>query len=349
MTTQKQGLKVALVGATGAVGTEFLRLFDQLTFPLDQLVPLASKASVGKRLVCLGKQWPVAELTKDSFQGIDLAFFSAGAARSLEFAPHAVKAGALVVDNSSAFRMDPKVPLVVPEVNPADIFDHQGIIANPNCSTIQMVVALKPLMDFSPIEQVRVATYQAVSGTGAKALEELTKQAKAYVQGQKIEASVYPAQILFNAIPQVDVFLEDGYTKEEMKMVLETQKIMHRPSMKISATCVRVPVMRSHSEAIWLTTEKPISVDQAKELFEKADGVKVIDRHQPGAYPMPLYAEGSFLTYVGRIRKDLVDPRGLTFWCVADQLLKGAAWNALQIGAHYFKIPLAAKDRVDLT
>jgi len=342
---KKSNLTVALVGATGAVGQELIQLFDQFQFPIQTLIPLASKNSVGKKIRCLGKDWPVQELTHHSFSKVDLAFFSAGASRSLEFAPLAVQQGAVVIDNSSAFRMDKKVPLVVPEVNPDDIFQHQGIIANPNCSTIQMVVALQPLHQESPIQEIRVATYQAVSGTGAKAIEELLNQTQQYVEKKEVLSSVYPAQILFNAIPHVDVFLENAYTKEEMKMVLETQKIMHAPNLKISATCVRIPVLRSHSEVIWVQTEKKIGVQKAIGLWNQAPGIKIVNQPEPGGYPMPLYAQGTFETYVGRIREDLVDPKSLTFWCVADQLLKGAAWNALQIAGHLVGFPLSLKQK----
>ena len=324
-------MKVAIAGATGAVGIEILTLLSERNFPVTELVLLASKRSVGKTLTFKGKEVSVTELTHDAFTGVDVAFFSAGGDRSLEFCPSAAKAGAVVIDNSSAFRMNDDTPLVVPEVNSEAARTHKGIIANPNCTTIQMLVALKPLHDFSPIKKVHVATYQSVSGSGAAALEELETQAKAFAAGEKPEVSVYPEQILFNVIPQVDVFLENGYTKEEMKMVNETKKILGDPNLLVSATCVRVPVQRAHSEAIWVETEEKITVEKAKELFANAENLTVIDRPEPGGYPMPLTAIRTQETFVGRIREDLTNEKGLAFWVVADQLYKGAALNAIQI------------------
>ncbi len=322
---------VAIAGATGAVGAEFLKLLEARNFPMKSLRLLASARSVGKRIEFMGESLQVEELTPHSFKGIDLAFFSAGGGRSKQFAPHAVKSGAVVVDNSSAFRMDEKVPLVVPEINPREAFRHQGIIANPNCSTIQMVVALNPLHQEANIRRVIVSTYQAVSGAGAKAMEELQNQLRSWAVGEPMKVDAFPAQIAFNLFPHIDVFQENGYTKEEMKMVDETRKIMDSPEMNISATCVRVPVLRAHSEAIWVETEKKLSVEKARQLFEQADGIVVHDEHAAGGYPMPWDVTETFDTYVGRIRSDLSHPNGLTFWVVADQLYKGAALNAIQI------------------
>ncbi len=324
-------MKIAIAGATGAVGAEFIELLERRNFPVTSLRLLASAQSAGKKLKFKGREIIVEELTHDSFKGVELAFFSAGAERSKEFASAAAQAGALVIDNSSAFRMDAEIPLVVPEVNPEAALTHQGIIANPNCTTIQMVVALQPIHDFSPIERVVVATYQSVSGSGAKAVEELKAQTKAFATGKEEKAEVYPAPILLNVIPQVDVFLEGGYTKEEMKMVHETRKIMSIPGLKVSATCVRVPVLRAHSEAIWIETKDKVTAGKAKELWALAPGVTVIDEQKKGGYPMPRLASKTYDTFVGRIREDLSHPRGLAFWVVADQLWKGAALNAIQI------------------
>ena len=279
-----------------------------------------------------GEALPVEELTPDSFSGVDIAFFSAGGDRSKEFAPHAVEAGAVVIDNSSAFRMDPDVPLVVPEINPDEAFKHQGIIANPNCSTIQMVVALHPLHQAAGLKRVIVSTYQAVSGAGAKGMEELQQQVRAWAQGEPMQTEAFPAQIAFNLFPHIDVFQENGYTKEEMKMVLETQKIMSLPDLPVSATCVRVPVFRAHSEAVWIETERSLTPQQAREALQAAPGIQVVDEPRAGGYPMPWDVAETFDTFVGRIRTDLSHPNGLTFWVVADQLYKGAALNAIQIG-----------------
>ena len=322
---------VAIVGATGAVGTEFLKLLEARKFPMKSLRLFASARSAGTELRFSGETLKVEELTSKSFQGIDLAFFSAGGARSKEYAPHAVDSGAVVIDNSSAFRMDEKVPLVVPEINPEAAFQHQGLIANPNCSTIQMVVALNPIHKAANIQRVVVSTYQAVSGGGATAMEELKKQIRAWAKNEPMDQDVFPAQIAFNLFPHIDVFQENGYTKEEMKMVDETRKIMNAPEMKISATCVRVPVLRAHSEAIWVETEKPMTESEARELFEKEPGIVVKDHRENGGYPTPWEVTETQETYVGRIRKDISHPNGLTFWVVADQLYKGAALNAIQI------------------
>ncbi len=322
---------VAIVGATGAVGVEFLKLLEARNFPIDNLKLLASARSVGKKLEFRGEQITVEELTSKSFQGIDLAFFSAGRTRSKEFVPHAVDAGTVVIDNSSAFRMDPDVPLVVPEINPQTAFKHKGIIANPNCSTIQMVVALNPLHQAATIKRVVVSTYQSTSGAGAKGMNELINQTRAWANNEPLEVSAFPVQIVFNLFPHVDIFLENGYTKEEMKMVNETQKIMDAPDMGISATCVRVPVLRAHSEAVWIETEQKLSPEEAREILKKAPGIIVKDELINGGYPTPWDANETFEIYVGRIREDFSHPKGLTFWVVADQLYKGAVLNSIQI------------------
>ena len=322
---------VAIAGATGAVGTEFLKLLEARNFPMKSLRLLASSRSAGSKLKFRGENLEVEELTPKSFKGIDIAFFSAGGSRSKEFAPHAVDSGAVVIDNSSAFRMDEKVPLVVPEINPKQAFEHQGLIANPNCSTIQMVVALNPIHRAANIHRVVVSTYQAVSGAGASAMEELKQQLRAWANDEPMKQEVFPTQIAFNLFPHIDVFQDNGYTKEEMKMVHETRKIMNAPNMQISATCVRVPVLRAHSEAVWVETEKPLSESEARELFEKEPGIVVQDERESGGYPTPWHITETQETYVGRIRKDISHPNGLTFWVVADQLYKGAALNAIQI------------------
>ncbi len=322
---------VAIAGATGAVGTEFLKLLEARDFPMKSLRLLASSRSAGSKLNFRGENLEVEELTPKSFKGIDIAFFSAGGSRSKEFAPHAVDSGAVVIDNSSAFRMDEKVPLVVPEINPKQAFEHQGLIANPNCSTIQMVVALNPIHRAANIQRVVVSTYQAVSGAGASAMEELKQQLRAWANDEPMKQEVFPTQIAFNLFPHIDVFQDNGYTKEEMKMVHETRKIMNAPNMQISATCVRVPVLRAHSEAVWVETEKPLSESKARELFEKEPGIVVQDERESGGYPTPWHITETQETYVGRIRKDISHPNGLTFWVVADQLYKGAALNAIQI------------------
>ena len=322
---------VAIAGATGAVGTEFLKLLEARDFPMKSLRLLASSRSAGSKLKFRGENLEVEELTPKSFKGIDIAFFSAGGSRSKEFAPHAVNSGAVVIDNSSAFRMDEKVPLVVPEINPKQAFEHQGLIANPNCSTIQMVVALNPIHRAANIQRVVVSTYQAVSGAGASAMEELKQQLRAWANDEPMKQEVFPTQIAFNLFPHIDVFQDNGYTKEEMKMVHETRKIMNAPNMQISATCVRVPVLRAHSQAVWVETEKPLSESEARERFEKERGFVVQDERESGGYPTPWHITETQETYVGRIRKDISHPNGLTFWVVADQLYKGAALNAIQI------------------
>ncbi len=323
---------VAIVGATGVVGKEMRKVLEQRDFPINKLKLLASAKSAGRRLTFKRTGVTVEKLTKDSFRGVDIALFSAGASVSKEFAPHAVKAGAIVIDNSSAFRMDENVPLVVPEVNPNDINSHSGIIANPNCSTIQMVVVLKPLYDKSRIKRIVVSTYQAVSGTGKDAVEELLSQSGRVLSGErKVEANVYPYQIAFNLLPQIDVFIENGYTKEEMKMVNETRKIMGDSEIGISATCVRVPILVSHSEAVNIETEKKITLSEVRKILGNAPGVKVIDDPEKCVYPMPVFAAGTDACYVGRIREDKSVENGLNLWVVSDNLRKGAALNAVQI------------------
>ena len=327
------GFNIAIVGATGLVGREFLKVLEQRTFPLDNLRLYASDRSAGKKLTCAGQELQVAETTEDSFQGVDIALFSAGADISLRFSPIATKAGAVVIDNSSAFRMDPQVPLVVPEVNPQDIRSHRGIIANPNCSTIQMVVALNPLHQVSPIKRILVSTYQAVSGTGSGAMEELRQQTAQMMEGQEEEITphVYPHQIAFNALPFVEGFLDNDYTTEEWKMVQETRKILHDQNMPISATCVRVPVYIGHGETVNVEFGQPMSAQEARAILSLAPGVKVLDNPQKGLYPLPIQSAGTDDVFVGRIRQDLSHPNGLAMWVVADNLRKGAALNAVQI------------------
>ncbi|MEJ5377375.1 MAG: aspartate-semialdehyde dehydrogenase [bacterium] len=329
----KRLFSVAVVGATGAVGTEMIRILEQREFPVGKLLPLASSRSVGKKVTFKGEQIPVEELTEDSFQGIDIGLFSAGGSVSERFAPAAAARGCVVVDNTSAFRMDPQVPLVVPEVNPHAIaqFSNKRIIANPNCSTIQMVVALKPIHDFAKIKRIVVATYQSVSGTGMKAILELDAQVRAWVQGQVSEPKVYPHPIAFNCLPHIDIFLDDGYTKEELKMVNETRKILEDDSIRISATTVRVPVFRGHSEAVNIETERKLTAAQAREILSRAPGVRLWDDPAQKHYPMPILAAGGDETWVGRIREDSSVENGLNMWVVADNLRKGAALNAVQI------------------
>ena len=329
-------MKVAIVGASGAVGQEFLRVLDEQNFPIDELMLFGSKRSAGRTYTFKGKEYVVKELChNDDFKGVDIAFTSAGAGTSKEFAETITKYGAIMIDNSSAFRMDEDVPLVVPEVNGDDAFNTpRNIIANPNCTTIQMVVALKAINDLSPIKSVHVSTYQAASGAGAAAMDELVNQYKELAEGKEptIEKFAYP--LAYNVIPHIDVFMDNGYTKEEMKMYHETKKIMHAPELNVSATCVRVPVMRAHSEAIWVETERPISVEEAREAFSKANGVVVIDNPANKEYPMPLFVANQDPVYVGRIRKDLTNEKGLSFWVVGDQIKKGAALNAVQIAQY---------------
>ncbi len=324
---------VAVVGATGAVGRTMIRVLEERDFPVKEIRFLASERSEGKELPFKGENVRVQRLSHDSFNGVDIAIFSAGAERSLIFAPSAASAGAVVVDNSSAWRMDPEIPLVVPEVNPHAIsgYKTRGIIANPNCSTIQMVVALKPLYDYARIRRIVVSTYQAVSGSGHKAVTELEDQVRAWVDGRSLEPKVYPHQIAFNCLPQIDIFQENGYTKEEMKMLNETRKIMEDPEIRVTATAVRVPVFYSHSEAVNVEFEKKVSASKARELLSTAPGVNVVDDPSHSIYPLALDAAGQDLVFVGRIREDISQANGLDFWVVADNIRKGAATNAVQI------------------
>ena len=333
-------MNIAIVGASGAVGQEFLRVLDEQNFPIDNLKLFGSKRSAGRSYKFRGKDYTVIELTKDPelFRDIDIAFTSAGAGTSKEFADTITAHGALMIDNSSAFRMEADVPLVVPEVNGDDAFNTpRNIIANPNCTTIQMVVALKPVNDLSPITRVHVATYQAASGAGAAAMDELINQYAQIQRGEEPTVEKFAYQLAYNVIPQVDVFMDNGYTKEEMKMFNETRKIMHAPNMSVSAMCVRVPVVRAHSEAVWVETEKPLELNEVREAFRKAEGLVVVDDPASKSSPMPLAATGTDPVMVGRLRKDLSNERGLTFWVVADQIKKGAALNAVQIAQYILK------------
>ena len=323
--------KMAIVGATGLVGQEFIKVLEQRDFPIDSIQLLASDRSAGKKLFVTHRETEVKETVPESFKRIDIALFSAGVEISRYFSPIAAQSGAVVIDNSSAFRMVPTVPLVVPEVNPEDIKWHKGIIANPNCSTIQMVVALYPLHKVNPIKRIIVDTYQAVSGTGSAAVEELSAQAKQVLDGQATAPHVYPHQIAFNLLPEIDVFLDNGYTKEEWKLVEETRKIMRADDIAISATCVRVPVFMGHSEAIHIEFSQPMSPDEARHILAQAPGVKVLDDPAISLYPQPWAATGTDEVFVGRIRRDASHPNGLTMWVVADNLRKGAALNAVQI------------------
>lgn len=352
---KKNKYNVAVAGATGVVGIEMVKVLQQRNFPVDKLVPLASERSVGKSIPFKNEDIPVRVLEENSFEGVDIALFSAGATISKKFAPIAAKAGAVVIDNSSAWRMDPEVPLVVPEVNPEEAANHKGIIANPNCSTIQMVVALKPIHDAAKIKRVVVATYQSVSGWGKEAVEQMTGEVKAiaskdfkdYKDTQNIK-KVLPSQIAFNVIPHIDVFQDNDYTKEEMKCINETRKIMKEPELPVTATCARVPVFRCHSEAVNIQTEKKLSVREVKELLRNAPGVKVIPARPPakscragfaaggddpssGIYPLAIDADGKDEVFVGRIREDESVENGLNLWIVSDNLRKGAALNAVQI------------------
>ncbi len=328
---------VAVVGATGAVGIEMIKTLEKRSFPVGQLTLLASARSTGKKLKFRGQEVIVKELTKDSFAGIDIALFSAGGGISREFAPIAVKAGCVVVDNSSAFRMDDAVPLVVPEINAADVKRHQGIIANPNCTTAITLMALYPLHQAFGCIRIFASSYQAVSGTGAKAIEELKRQVGEIVAGKPVTKEVYPHPIAFNVLPQVDSFLPTGYTKEEMKMENEGRKIMHHPNFRASVTCVRVPVYRSHSIAVSAEFEKPVSVDAARAVLKKAPGLDLVDEPEKSRYPMPLFTSEKDNCEVGRVRKDCALENGLCFWVSGDQLLKGAALNAVQIAEELLK------------
>jgi len=328
---------VAVVGATGAVGIEMIKTLEKRNFPLGKLTLLASARSVGKKLKFRGTDITVTELTKDSFKGIDIALFSAGGSISKEFAPIAAKAGCVVVDNSSAFRMDPEVPLVVPEINASDVKKHKGIIANPNCTTAITLMALYPLHKAFGVKRIFASSYQAVSGTGAKAIEELERQVEQVVNKQPVTKEVYPHQIAFNVLPHVDSFLPNGYTKEEMKMENEGRKIMHHPTLRASVTCVRVPVYRSHSIAVSAEFDKPVTVEAAREVLKQAPGLDLIDEPENKKYPMPLFTSEKYNCEVGRIRLDCALDNGLCFWVSGDQLLKGAALNAVQIAEELVK------------
>lgn len=331
-------MKVAIVGVSGAVGQEFLKVLAERQFPIDELLLFGSARSAGTEYEFRGKKYIVKELQHgDDFKGVNIAFTSAGASISKEFAADITKFGAIMIDNSSAFRMDTDVPLVVPEVNASDAkMCPRGIIANPNCTTIQMVVALKAIEDISHIKRVHVSTYQAASGAGAAAMDELEEQYRQVLNGEPATVNKFAYQLAYNLIPHIDVFTENGYTKEEMKMYHETRKIMHS-DVEVSATCVRVPSLRAHSENVWVETEKPISVEAAREAFAAADGIILQDNPANKEYPMPLFVSGKDPVFVGRIRKDLANPNGLTFWCVSDQIKKGAALNAVQIAEYLIK------------
>lgn len=331
-------MRIAIVGASGAVGQEFLRVLDERNFPIDELTLFGSGRSAGKVYEFKKKQYTVKELKhNDDFKDIDIAFVSAGGSVSVEFAETITKHGTIMIDNSSAFRMDKDVPLVVPEVNGEDAKARpKGIIANPNCSTIQMVVAMNVIDKISHIKRAHVATYQAASGAGAAGMDELIRQFKEITSESDVTVEKFVYQLAYNLIPQIDVFTDNGYTKEELKMYNETRKIMHS-DIEVSATCIRVPVLRSHSEAIWVETERPVSPKEAKEAFAKAEGIILQDNPTEKEYPMPLFVAGKDPVYVGRIREDIANPNGLTFWVVADQIKKGAALNAVQIAEYLIK------------
>ena len=336
-------MNVAIVGASGAVGQEFLRVLAERDFPIDNLLLFGSSRSAGRTYTFRGKEITVKLLQhNDDFRGVDIAFTSAGAGTSREFAETITKYGAIMIDNSSAFRMDEDVPLVVPEVNASDaLVRPRGIIANPNCTTIQMVVALKAIEQLSHIRRIHVATYQAASGAGAQAMKELYEQYRQVLAGEPVTVEKFAYQLVFNVIPQIDVFTDNGYTKEEMKMFNETRKIMHS-DVRVSAMCVRVPALRSHSESIWVETERPVGVEEARQAFATGEGLVLLDNPadspvrdgEPTQYPMPLFLAGKDPVYVGRVRKDLANDNGLTFWIVGDQIKKGAALNAVQIAEY---------------
>lgn len=331
-------MKVAIVGASGAVGQEFLRVLEERNFPMDELILFGSTRSAGSKYTFRGKELTVKLLQhNDDFKEIDIAFVSAGGSTSKEYADTITRYGTIMIDNSSAFRMDEKVPLVVPEVNPEDTLNRPlGIIANPNCTTILMVVALKAIEELSHIRKAYVASYQAASGAGAAAMDELYNQYRQIVAGEEVTVEKFAYQLAFNVIPQIDVFTDNGYTKEEMKMFHETRKIMHS-DIKVSATCVRVPALRAHSESIWVETERPLSVEEVRNAFAQTEGLVVQDNPAEQDYPMPLFLSGKDPVYVGRIRKDIADENGLAFWVVGDQIKKGAALNAVQIAEYLIR------------
>ncbi|MDA1188992.1 MAG: aspartate-semialdehyde dehydrogenase [Chloroflexi bacterium] len=326
-----EGPRVAVIGATGAVGEVFLRIVEERSFPFSQLRLCATERSAGKMLTVRGKEYTVETTTPELFDNVDIAFISATTEASKHYGPIAAERGALVIDDSSAFRMNPQVPLVVPEVNGDDLEHHRGIVAIPNCSTTPLVMVLKPLSETNPIRRVIADTYQSVSGTGSAAVAELREQVGQVLNNEPIRSSVYPNQIAFNVFPHIDSFQENGYTKEEMKMVQETRKILHLPELPVSATCVRVPVNISHSEAVHIEFERPIEPATVREILSKCPGVKVLDDPATDVYPMPIKAEGTDDVLVGRIRKDLSHPNGIALWLSCDNLRKGAALNAIQI------------------
>ncbi|WP_433749881.1 aspartate-semialdehyde dehydrogenase [Falsibacillus pallidus] len=343
-----RGFHVAVVGATGAVGQQMVQTLEKRDFPIQKLTLLSSARSAGTTVKYKGQEIIVQEAKPESFEGVDIALFSAGGSVSKEFAPEAVKRGAIVVDNTSAYRMDPEVPLVVPEVNEKDLHLHKGIIANPNCSTIQMVAALEPIRQNCGLSKVVVSTYQAVSGAGAAAIDELRTQSQELLDGKEANPAILPVksdkkhyQIAFNAIPQIDKFEENGYTYEEMKMINETKKIMHMPDLKVAATCVRLPVETGHSESVYIEVEKEgVSAADIKALMAEAPGVVLQDSPEEQVYPMPAYAVGKNDVFVGRIRKDLDEEKGFHMWIVSDNLLKGAAWNSVQIAESLVKLEI---------
>lgn len=341
MTVSKE-YHVAVVGATGAVGQQMLKTLETRNFPIKKISLLASARSAGKEILFRGEMVAIEEATPEAFEGVDIALFSAGGEISKQLAPEAVKRGALVIDNTSAFRMDPEVPLVVPEVNVEDIASHQGIIANPNCSTIQMVVALKPLKDKYGLKKIIVSTYQAVSGAGHTALEELKRQSQAVLNEQEFTPDILPVsslnkkhQMAFNAVPQIDVFQENGYTLEEMKMVNETKKIMHDNALEVVATCVRIPVFTGHSESVYIELNSEPTIEEVRQLLAESPGITVEDSLADQHYPLATRSEGHPDVFVGRIRKDLDRPNAFHLWVVSDNLLKGAAWNSVQIAEAY--------------
>ncbi|MFE5319545.1 aspartate-semialdehyde dehydrogenase [Paenibacillus sp. NPDC056579] len=343
MSNQKL-FNVAVVGATGAVGEQIIRLLDERNFPIQQLKLLSSARSAGTKLQFKGQEITVEEATADSFRGVDIALFSAGGSVSQELIPQAIEHGTVCIDNTSAFRMDPDTPLVVPEVNIDRINEHKGIIANPNCSTIQMVAALKPLYDRFGISRIIVSTYQAVSGAGARAIDEMLRQSKEILAGKDMEPQILPVgslpvkhQIAFNAIPQIDKFTENGFTYEEMKMINETKKILGDDSLEVTATCVRIPVVYGHSESVYVELKQDFDIEEVKQLIADAPGIVLQDNPAEQQYPLATDAAGKLETFVGRVRRDLSNPRGLNMWIVSDNLLKGAAWNAVQI-AEYIAI-----------
>ncbi len=331
MAHPKKSYHVAIVGATGAVGDELLRVLERRSFPVDRMVPLCSGRSAGRRITFRGEECVAKELSRDSFAGVDLAFFSAGGSISREYAPVAQKAGAIVIDNSSVFRMEPEVPLVIPEINGADVGQHRGLIANPNCTTAVALMALYPLHRAFGVRRVVAASYQAVSGSGARAISELRSQVQAAAENRPPVAEIYPHPIAFNLLPHVDSFLANGYTKEEMKMQNEGRRIMHLPGFLASVTCVRVPIYRAHSVAVTAEFERPVTVEEAHEVLAKAPGLELVDEPQNNRYPMPLFTAGKDNCEVGRVRRDCAFENGLSFWVSGDQLLKGAALNAVQI------------------